>query len=87
MVIYQIEISRKAQRELGKLPRKEQERIRVAIDGLATDPRPHGSVKLAGEERSYRIRVGVYRIIYDIYDDVLVIEVVRVGHRQGVYER
>jgi mRNA interferase RelE/StbE len=40
---------------------------------------------MEGEERSYRIRVGVYRVVYDIFDDVLIIEIVRVGHRQGVY--
>lgn len=82
---YRIEITRKAQRELGKFPRKEQERIKVAIDSLAQNPRPRGTVKMEGEERSYRIRVGVYRVVYDIYDDVLIVEVIRVGHRQGVY--
>lgn len=83
---YRIEITRKAQRELGKLPRKEQERIKEAIDALAHNPRPRGTVKMEGEERSFRIRVGVYRVIYDVYDDVLVVEVIRVGHRQGVYD-
>lgn len=84
---YQIEISRKAQRELGKLPRRDQERIKAAIDALAFDPRPHGYLKMSGEERSYRIRIGVYRVIYDIYDEVLIVEVIRVAHRQGVYDR
>lgn len=85
-MVYQIEMSRKAQRELGKLPRKDQERIRTAIDALATDPRPRGSIKMSGEERSHRIRVGAYRVIYDIFDGMLVVEVIRVGHRQGVYD-
>jgi mRNA interferase RelE/StbE len=85
-VSYTIEMSRSAMRELGKIPRKDQLRIKSAIDALATDPRPHGSLKMSGEERSYRIRVGVYRVIYDVFDDVLIIEVIRVGHRQGVYD-
>ena len=83
--IYRIEISRKAQRELEKIPRKEQQRIKAAIDALAFDPRPHGNLKMSGEEHTYRIRIGVYRVIYDIFDDVLIVEVIRVGHRQGVY--
>ena len=82
---YRIEITRKAQRELGKLPRKGQEQIKQAIDSLAHNPRPRGTVKMEGEEHTYRIRVGVYRVVYDIYDDVLIVEVIRVGHRQGVY--
>ena len=85
-MIYRIEISRKAQRELKKLPRDAQERIKVVIDSLAIDPRPSGCRKMVNEDRAYRIRVGVYRVIYEIFDDVLVVEVVRLGHRQGVYE-
>lgn len=54
---------------------------------LGDEPRPRGCRKLEGEERTYRIRVGVYRIIYDIFDDHLVIEVLRVGHRQNIYRR
>lgn len=72
---------------MRKLPHKDQSRLLEAMTRLGEEPRPRGSRKLEGEERTYRIRDGVYRIIYDIYDDVLVIEVVRVGHRQGVYKR
>jgi mRNA interferase RelE/StbE len=72
---------------MRRLPHKDQGRLLEAMTELGEEPRPRASQKLEGEERSYRIRVGVYRIIYDIYDDVLVIEVVRVGHRQGVYKR
>lgn len=70
---------------MRKIPKKDQERLLAAMTKLGDDPRPHGTVKMEGEDRSYRIRVGVYRIIYDIFDDVLIVEVVRVGHRQGVY--
>ena len=82
---YRVDISANAQRSMRKIPKKDQERLLAAMTKLGDDPRPHGTVKMEGEDRSYRIRVGVYRIIYDIFDDVLIVEVVRVGHRQGVY--
>lgn len=86
-MFYRVEFSRQAQRELRKAPRQDQERLRTAIDALAHEPRPHGSLKLEGEERTYRIRVGPYRVLYDIYDDVLLIEIMRAGQRQSVYRR
>lgn len=71
---------------MSKIPKKDQKRLLDAMTMLGVDPRPHGSIKLAGEDRTYRIRVGVYRILYDIFDEFLIIEIVRVGHRQGVYD-
>ena len=61
--------------------------MRAAIDLLAQEPRPPGCVALAGETRAYRVRVGDYRIVYEIFDDRLVIQVVRIGHRRDVYRR
>ncbi|MDJ0899633.1 MAG: type II toxin-antitoxin system RelE/ParE family toxin [Xenococcus sp. MO_188.B8] len=55
------------------------------IDALATEPRPEGVVKLKGEENLYRIRVGDYRVIYNVQDDRLLVLVVKVGHRGDVY--
>jgi mRNA interferase RelE/StbE len=52
---------------------------------LADHPRPPGCVALAGETRAYRVRVGDYRIIYEVFDDRLVVHVVRLGHRPDVY--
>jgi len=52
---------------------------------LVDDPRPHGVEKMSGERNAYRIRVGDYRIIYEIHDAVLIVVVVRVGHRRAVY--
>ncbi|MEH2047734.1 type II toxin-antitoxin system RelE family toxin [Nostoc sp.] len=63
-----------------------QERIQIQIDDLATEPRPNGVIKLKGEENTYRIRVGDYRVIYDIFDDLLVVNVVEVGHRKNIYK-
>ena len=82
---YRVEIARRAIKSIAKLPRKEQLRVRAAIDLLADDPRPPGCTALAGEDSVYRVRVGDYRILYEVIDDRLVIQVVRVGHRRDVY--
>ena len=82
---YTVEIARRAIKSIAGLPRKEQHRVRAAIDLLADEPRPPSCVALAGEESVYRVRVGDYRILYEVIDDRLVIQVVRVGHRRDVY--
>jgi len=69
-----------------KLSQQLQDRIQTQIDDLAIEPRPNGVKKLKGEENSYRIRVGDYRVIYDIFDDFLLVSVVEVGHRSEVYK-
>ena len=79
---YRVEIARRAVKAIAQLQRRDQQRIRAAIDLLADEPRPANCVALAGEESVYRVRVGVYRILYEIVDDRLVIYVVRVGHRR-----
>jgi len=58
-----------------------------AIGGLHDDPRPHGSKKIVGEQTAWRIRIGDYRVIYEIFDGELVVSVVRAGHRRDVYTR
>jgi mRNA interferase RelE/StbE len=60
-------------------------RLRDAIDALADDPRPAGSCKLQGADDLHRVRVGDYRVIYQIQDAVLVVLVVQIGHRREVY--
>jgi len=82
---YRVEIARRAVKSIAKLPRKEQLRVRAAIDLLAEEPRPPGGVALAAEESVYRVRVGDYRILYEVIDARLVIQVVRVGHRRDIY--
>ena len=82
---YNVEIARRAAKAISKLPRKEQQRVRAAIDLLADEPRPPNCVALAGEDSVYRVRVGDYRIVYEVVDERLVIYVVRVGHRRDVY--
>jgi len=82
---YQVEIARRAAKALAALPRPEQQRIRAAIDLLAETPRPPGCVAMAGEQSVYRVRVGAYRIVYEVHDRVLLIQVIRIGHRRDVY--
>ena len=83
---YTIEVVRRAQREIRKLSRANQERVRKAILDLAQDPRPEGARKLQGStEPLYRIRTGDYRVIYEVQDDRLIVLVVRVRHRREAY--
>lgn len=83
---YKVEILRGALKQLKKIPSELQERIQIKIDDLATEPRPNGVKKLKRKENAYRIRVGDYRVIYDIFDDLLVVNVVEVGHRRNIYK-
>lgn len=84
---YEIRITKEAAKELRNLPQWEQSKIRLKIQNLANSPRPHGSVKLAGFDNRYRVRQGDYRVIYEIFDDEVVVQVVRVAHRREVYDR
>jgi mRNA interferase RelE/StbE len=82
---YAVEIDTKAAKEIRALPTQDQARVIAKALALAGNPRPPGCVKLSGTSNLWRIRVGVYRIIYQIQDARLVITVVRVGHRRDVY--
>ena len=84
---YNVEIARRAVKAIAQLQRADQQRVRAAIDLLADEPRPPGCVALVGEEPVYRVRVGDYRIVYEVIDDRLVIQVVRVAHRREAYRR
>jgi mRNA interferase RelE/StbE len=85
-VSYQVEISQGALKQLKKVSPELQERIQVKIDDLAIQPRPAGVKKLKNRDNGYRIRVGDYRVIYDIFDNILVIIIVDVGHRSNIYK-
>ncbi len=82
--MYEIQILRRAQRSLARLPEKEYERVRDAIRALADEPRPPGCRKLTGRD-GWRIRIGQYRVIYEIDDAERVVTVLVVGHRREVY--
>jgi len=81
---YTITILRRAQKELSGLPRELYIRARDAIRKLAEEPRPPGSKRLAGRT-GWRIRVGAYRVVYEIDDSEHLITIMHVGHRRDVY--
>ncbi|WP_430866884.1 type II toxin-antitoxin system RelE family toxin [Demequina aurantiaca] len=83
---YRIELRPAAARALKRIDHQDQARIRGAIALLGEDPRPPGAKALQGRP-GLRVRVGSYRIIYSIHDDVLLVVVVSLGHRSDVYER
>jgi mRNA interferase RelE/StbE len=84
--VYSIEIKHSAAREIEALPTRERRQVVQRIGQLADDPRPRGCEKLAGGDR-YRVRQGDYRIVYSVEDALLVVWVVKVGHRRDVYRR
>jgi mRNA interferase RelE/StbE len=82
---YEIRIARRAATSLNGLERRDQQRSRAAIELLAENPRPPACVTMSGEQGVYRVRVGDYRIVYEVMDAMLIIHVVRVGHRREVH--
>jgi mRNA interferase RelE/StbE len=82
---YDVRLARRAVRSLAQLQRQEQLRIRAAIGLLAENPRPPGCVALQGEPGVFRVRVGDFRILYEVSDGLLLVQVVRIGHRREVY--
>ena len=81
---YRIDYAPAAAKQLRKFDREIYVRIRPVIDALANNPRPSGCTMLTVEKR-YRIRVGDFRIVYEIHDSRLLVLVVRIGHRSNVY--
>jgi mRNA interferase RelE/StbE len=85
MASYKIEWRKSTRKDLRRIAPHEVKRIVSAVEALVIDPFPQGCTKLSGSERAYRIRIGDYRVIYEVVDDVLIIEVIKVGHRRDVY--
>lgn len=83
---YRIEIRPAAIRALKRIDHQDRDRIRGAIALLGQDPRPPGAKALQGRD-GFRVRVGNYRIIYTVQDDILVVVVVTLGHRRDIYDR
>ena len=83
---YTVKVSRPAETFLRALTDKKlYQRLREALDALEENPRSISSIKLQGEEELYRIRVGYYRIVYQIQDKQLIVLVVQMGHRREIY--
>ena len=83
---YSVELVRSIRKDLRRIARKEVPKILKAIQSLADNPRPASSKKLTNEEL-YRIRIGNYRLLYEINDERLIVLVVKVGHRKDVYKQ
>ena len=84
MARFKIVFKQSVAKDLRRIPKKDVQRILARIEALADAPRPPGSEKLSAQER-YRIRQGVYRVLYEIRDEELVIIVVKIGHRRENY--
>ena len=87
MTNYKVLISSSAEKSIKKIPKKDIKRIIDSIQVLAINPYPQGCRKLMGEEHTYRIRTGKYRIIYEVQDKKLIILVLKIGHRKDVYQK
>lgn len=83
--MYKIEWARSARVDMRGLDRDVARRVRAAVENLAENPRPDGCTKLSGFMDTYRVRVGGYRILYEVKDDVVLVTVIRVGSRGQVY--
>ena len=82
---YLLDFSKQALKELEKINEPFYYNIKEAISKLTENPRHNGYIKLNGRD-GYRIRIGDYRVIYDIFDTQLIIEIVTLGHRKDIYE-
>jgi mRNA interferase RelE/StbE len=83
--MFRVLLERAAEKDLTRLSRQVHDRVIDAIQRLAANPRPPGCCKLAGTKNDWRIRVGDYRVIYEIADEIRVVRVNRIRHRKEVY--
>ena len=83
--MYEVLVERRAERDLNRLPHDLFDRVIRAVKSLADNPRPAGSRKLTGSENDWRIRVGDYRILYEIDDPSQAVRVMQVRHRREAY--
>ncbi len=82
---YSLNFSKQALKELGKINEPYYSTIKQAIANLTNNPRPQGYKKLKGRD-GYRIRVSNYRVIYNIFDNELIVDIITLGHRKDIYE-
>jgi len=84
--MYKILIENSARKDFDQLNQKELSRIALKINQLKDDPRPCGTIKLKNSDNDYRIRIGDYRVVYEINDALKTITIFRVKHRKNVYK-
>jgi len=85
MAKYSLAFKKSVAKDLRNIPNKDVKRILKSIELLRKDPRADGCIKLSGQER-YRVRQGIYRIVYEIQDSQLIVLVVKIAHRSTVYK-
>ena len=85
MSVFSVRYTRSAEKDLERLPARVVERIQTAIGELADHPRPRGVKKLQGYENTYRIRVGEYRVLYEIHESVVTVLIIQISHRKDAY--
>lgn len=84
---YTLKYDKRFIKDLEKIPVQLRLKIKQEIEDLAINPRPHGHIKISGSSNLYRIRIGDYRVCYEIHDGILIIVLVIVGHRREVYDK
>jgi len=87
MASFSLQWRASTRKDLRKLPCREIERIMIEVESLANEPFPHGCDKLAGSDHTYRIWVGDYRVVYEVFVPSKIIEIQRVRHRKDVYRK
>jgi mRNA interferase RelE/StbE len=85
MASYKIVWKSSAQKELEKLPKAIISKVIKAVEQLSDTPYPQGVRKMVGVDQTFRLRIGDYRVVYNVFDNVLTIEIIRVKHRKDVY--
>jgi len=83
--VYEVFLERGAEEELKRLPARHFQRIISRVRALADNPRPAGCRKISGSLNDWRIRIGDYRVIYEVQDKEKAVRVMRVGHRRDIY--
>ncbi|PZN73294.1 MAG: type II toxin-antitoxin system RelE/ParE family toxin [Candidatus Methylumidiphilus alinenensis] len=86
MASYKLIWKRSAEKELRRIPQDAIARLLALAESLTDNPLPTGYKKLVGTEETYRVRSGDYRLVYEVRDKQLIIEIIRVGHRGSVYQ-
>lgn len=82
---FEILLERNAEKDLRRLTLENHDRVIVGIAALAGNPRPPGAKKLAGSKSDWRIRIGDYRVLYEVRDEIYIVRIYRVRHRKEVY--
>ncbi|OAV73271.1 Plasmid stabilization system protein [Bacteroidales bacterium Barb6] len=84
--VYNVIVGKKAKKMLDRLPSDYYQLVLKRLLSLKQNPRPFGYCKLSGSDNKYRIRIGDYRVIYSIKDDILTVKVIEIDHRSNIYK-